>query len=116
MTTNRKAYSEMFLSRGLDRISEIGDFALKNNLKILVDGEYTYMNPGISAIALGMMMKYNKLKPVVANTYQCYLKVNINPKSFRNFLNGMLFRQLLILFKSKSQLLRVNRGSLLQKL
>ncbi len=57
------------------RIRELGDYAKANEMKLLVDGEYTYMNPGISAIALALMMHYNKELPVVANTYQCYLKV-----------------------------------------
>lgn len=31
-------------------------------LRLLVDAEYTYMNPGISAMALGMMLAFNKVK------------------------------------------------------
>jgi len=65
-------------NRGMARIRELGDYAKANHMKLLVDGEYTYMNPGISAIALGMMMHYNKELPVVANTYQCYLKVSVS--------------------------------------
>jgi hypothetical protein len=37
--------------------------------------EYTYVNPGISALALAMMLNYNEEAPIVSNTYQCYLKV-----------------------------------------
>ena len=33
-------------------------------LRLLVDAEYTYMNPGISAIALGMMLAFNKVKDI----------------------------------------------------
>ncbi len=50
-------------------------FAKDQGLKILVDAEYTYMNPGISAVALAMMVNYNTSSAVVGNTYQCYLKV-----------------------------------------
>ena len=35
-----------------------------------MDAEYTYMNKGISAMALGLMVALNKDRPVVWNTYQ----------------------------------------------
>ena len=61
---------------GMTRIKEIGDFAVQSNkIRLLVDGEYTYMNPGISAVTLAMMLAFNQKKAVVCNTYQCYLKV-----------------------------------------
>ena len=61
---------------GMRRIKEVGDFAMKSNkIRLLVDGEFTYMNPGISAVALSMMLAFNQKKAVVCNTYQCYLKV-----------------------------------------
>merc|ERR1711962_120497 len=45
-----------------------------NKIRLLVDGEFTYMNPGISAVALSMMVAFNQKKAVVCNTYQCYLR------------------------------------------
>ena len=54
----------------------MSDFAIENGLRLLVDAEYTYMNDGISLMALGMMCHYNKSKAYVGNTYQCYLKVS----------------------------------------
>ena len=51
---------------------------MKQELRLLVDGEYTYMNPGISALALGMMMASNKEQPVIWNTYQCYLSATLD--------------------------------------
>ena len=57
-------------------IKNVCDFAVKSNkIRLLVDGEYTYMNPGISAVALSMMVAFNQKNAVVCNTYQCYLKV-----------------------------------------
>ena len=44
-------------------------------LRLLCDAEYTYMNPGISAVVWGMAKHLNKEQPTVSNTYQCYLKV-----------------------------------------
>ena len=66
------------INAGMARIKEVGDFALRSNIRLLVDGEYTYMNPGISAVTLAMMMAYNRKKAIVCNTYQCYLKVRYN--------------------------------------
>ena len=64
------------INTGLRRIKEVGDVALSTgNIRLLVDGEYTYMNPGISAVTLAMMMAFNQKKAVVCHTYQCYLKV-----------------------------------------
>ena len=61
---------------GMSRIKEVCDFAANSNkIRLLVDGEFTYMNPGISAVALAMMVAFNQSKAVVCNTYQCYLKV-----------------------------------------
>ncbi len=62
-------------------------FARDQGLKILVDAEYTYMNPGISAVALAMMVNFNTSSPVVGNTYQCYLKVSQQQHRFSCKLN-----------------------------
>lgn len=63
------------LRRGLIRVKKLGVIAQKLGLKLLVDAEYTYMNPGISAVALAMMQEFNSTSAIVSNTYQCYLKV-----------------------------------------
>lgn len=65
------------LNKGLLRLKEIGQKAKETGIRLLVDAEYTYMNPGISAAALVMMMDHNQTEAVVANTYQCYLKVRL---------------------------------------
>lgn len=62
------------LEQGLARLASFGREGVELQLKLLVDAEYTYMNPGISAIALGMMIAFNQEAPVVWNTYQCYLR------------------------------------------
>eukprot|EP00095_Tigriopus_kingsejongensis_P004423 snap_masked-scaffold1224_size54636-processed-gene-0.6 protein:Tk04423 transcript:snap_masked-scaffold1224_size54636-processed-gene-0.6-mRNA-1 annotation:"probable proline dehydrogenase 2" len=66
------------LERGLMRVSALGQLAQQAGLKLLVDAEYTYMNPGISAVALAMMMQFNTQDATVSNTYQCYLKAALN--------------------------------------
>jgi hypothetical protein len=52
-----------------------GETAATRNLYLLVDAEYSYINPGSSLVALAMMAVFNQNGPVVANTYQCYFKV-----------------------------------------
>ncbi len=79
--------SESFhLFLGLSRLSSLCLTAEGASLRLLVDAEYTYMNPGISAIALAMMRKCNKETAMVGNTVQCYLKVKV-------LLWSILFRQ-----------------------
>jgi len=66
------------LNRGVERLAGFGKAGVKNDLRLLVDAEYTYMNKGISVMALGMMLAFNRENPVVWNTYQCYLKQALN--------------------------------------
>lgn len=63
------------LERGLERLKLIGTAAVQLNLRLLVDGEFTYLNRAISTAALAMAGAFNGSgRPVVWNTYQCYLK------------------------------------------
>jgi len=66
------------LNQGMRLANSFGTEMKEAGVKMLVDAEYTYMNPGISAVALGMMMAFNKEAPVVWNTYQCYLKAALD--------------------------------------
>ena len=51
---NKELIKEMDLSgddekqlfEGIQRIKKLADFSVKNNLRLLVDAEYTYMNEG----------------------------------------------------------------------
>lgn len=66
----------MELEMGLERLKSVGAFASGLQLRLLVDGEFTYLNRAISIAALSMAGAFNQTRPVVWNTYQCYLKVN----------------------------------------
>lgn len=63
------------LEKGLERLKRVGGAASARQLRLLVDGEYTYLNQAISIAALSMAGAFNQSRPVVWNTYQCYLKV-----------------------------------------
>ncbi|KAG9267398.1 hydroxyproline dehydrogenase [Astyanax mexicanus] len=58
---------------GLRRLNEIGEASI-NKVRVLVDAEYTYMNPALSLITMAMMKKFNQDGAWIWNTYQCYLK------------------------------------------
>ena len=43
---------------------------------LVVDAEQTYLQDSMDLMTLDLMRKYNKERPVVHNTYQCYLTVS----------------------------------------
>ena len=61
-------------ARMIARANRLAKHAEKKGVKLLVDAEQTYMQPAIDHLALLMMQRHNKQKPVIFNTYQCYLK------------------------------------------
>ncbi|XP_014671223.1 PREDICTED: proline dehydrogenase 1, mitochondrial-like [Priapulus caudatus] len=62
------------LTRLGPRLKKLGEMALKSNVKLLVDGEYSFMNPALDALTLAMMANFNKSQTMIWATYQCYLK------------------------------------------
>ena len=63
------------LQTGLTLLEDIGRRALRTNTVLMVDAEYTYINPALTALTLALALRCNKDKPIVWNTTQCYLKV-----------------------------------------
>ncbi|XP_008416123.1 proline dehydrogenase 1, mitochondrial [Poecilia reticulata] len=62
------------IKRTLERLDALAKCALENGVCLMVDAEQTYFQPAISKLALDSQRIYNREKPVVFNTYQCYLK------------------------------------------
>ena len=54
------------------RIFEICDSAAKNNVRVLIDAEESWIQKAIDNIAFEMMTTFNKEKPVIYNTVQMY--------------------------------------------
>ncbi|XP_026198018.1 proline dehydrogenase 1, mitochondrial [Anabas testudineus] len=65
---------EKQMKRMLQRMDILAKHAIDNGVRLMVDAEQTYFQPAISRLTLEMQRIYNKEKPVIFNTYQCYLK------------------------------------------
>lgn len=55
-----------------ERIDEICRTAAENDVRIFIDGEETWIQDAIDALAYEMMEKYNRQRTIVYNTYQMY--------------------------------------------
>ncbi|KAG8140382.1 hypothetical protein E2320_003073 [Naja naja] len=51
-----------------------GHYAVEKGVRVLVDAEYTYINPALTLVTIAMMATWNTQKPWISNTYQAYLK------------------------------------------
>uniref|UniRef100_A0A8C3HEC9 Proline dehydrogenase n=1 Tax=Chrysemys picta bellii TaxID=8478 RepID=A0A8C3HEC9_CHRPI len=58
--------------RGSDCVSP--QRAVEAGVRVLVDAEYTYVNPALTLVTLALMGRWNRAQPWVWNTYQCYLQ------------------------------------------
>ncbi|XP_071753789.2 proline dehydrogenase 1, mitochondrial [Centroberyx gerrardi] len=65
---------EKQMKRMLQRMDVLAKHAEENGVRLMVDAEQTYFQPAISRLTLEMQRIYNRKKPVIFNTYQCYLK------------------------------------------
>ncbi|KAM9841517.1 proline dehydrogenase 1, mitochondrial isoform 2-T2 [Aulostomus maculatus] len=68
------AEEERQMKRMLQRVDVLAKHAMQNGVRLMVDAEQTYFQPAISRLTLEMQRKFNRDKPIIFNTYQCYLK------------------------------------------
>ncbi|XP_058287855.1 proline dehydrogenase 1, mitochondrial-like [Hylobates moloch] len=65
---------ELQMTRMLQRMDVLAKKATEMSVRLMVDAEQTYFQPAISHLTLEMQRKFNVEKPLIFNTYQCYLK------------------------------------------
>lgn len=62
------------LQRGLSRIKQLCEAAAEKGVIVMMDAEYTYLNPALNLFSLAMMLICNGRKTLVYYTYQNNLK------------------------------------------
>ncbi|XP_016384184.1 proline dehydrogenase 1, mitochondrial [Sinocyclocheilus rhinocerous] len=65
---------EKQMKRMLQRMDVLAKHAVENGVRLMVDAEQTYFQPAISRLTLEMQRIFNREKPNIFNTYQCYLR------------------------------------------
>ncbi|XP_038619613.1 proline dehydrogenase 1, mitochondrial isoform X1 [Tachyglossus aculeatus] len=65
---------DLQMKRLLQRMNTLAKKAEEVGVRLMIDAEQTYFQPAISRLTREMQRKFNTEKPVIFNTFQCYLK------------------------------------------
>jgi len=66
------------------RLDAIAEKAVAKNVQLMIDAEHTYFQPAINHFVLHLQCKHNVDRPLIFNTYQCYLT-----HSYRHLCNDL---------------------------
>jgi proline dehydrogenase len=58
----------------MNRIETLAKAAASSQVRLMVDAEQTYFQPGIDHVVMNLQRKFNREFPVIFSTYQAYLK------------------------------------------
>ncbi|XP_037679484.1 proline dehydrogenase 1, mitochondrial-like [Choloepus didactylus] len=62
------------MRRMLQRMDVLAKKAQEVGVRLMVDAEQSYFQPAISRLTLEMQRRFNTEKPLIFNTFQCYLR------------------------------------------
>ncbi|XP_027268949.1 proline dehydrogenase 1, mitochondrial isoform X2 [Cricetulus griseus] len=65
---------EQQMKRMLQRMDVLAKKARETGVRLMIDAEQSYFQPAISRLTLEMQRRFNVDKPLIFNTFQCYLK------------------------------------------
>ncbi|XP_052510640.1 proline dehydrogenase 1, mitochondrial isoform X1 [Budorcas taxicolor] len=65
---------ERQMARVLQRVGVLAEKASQAGVRLMVDAEQTYFQPAISRLTLETQRRFNTERPLVFNTFQCYLR------------------------------------------
>ncbi|XP_065760362.1 proline dehydrogenase 1, mitochondrial isoform X2 [Muntiacus reevesi] len=65
---------ERQMTRMLQRMDVLAKKASQAGVRLMVDAEQTYFQPAISRLTLEMQRRFNVERPLIFNTFQCYLR------------------------------------------
>lgn len=63
--------------RAIARVDKLCAAGYKNNIRVLIDAEETWIQQAVDQLAEIMMVRYNKEKAIVYNTYQLYCHASL---------------------------------------
>uniref|UniRef100_A0A8C3Y603 Proline dehydrogenase n=2 Tax=Catharus ustulatus TaxID=91951 RepID=A0A8C3Y603_CATUS len=69
---------ELQMKRVLQRMDVLAKRAMEKGVRLMVDAEQSYFQPAISHLTVEMQRRFNKSRPIIYSTYQCYLKEAYN--------------------------------------
>ena len=62
----------------LERVGKLAEHAHREGVHMMIDAEWTNIQPAIDFMVLGLQRKYNVERPIIFQTYQSYLKGSLN--------------------------------------